>query len=900
MSLFEGQSFILLESAIIIMSVQQKEVALSHVPTPNGSVLCPNPSSDPALIHNVGNQSFIQSGARPHSDFNCKRESFSLNKEKAMLNKLQATERPLVGQIQERGGNFVVECNTAVYEVFKTKLPDFYRELNVQCIPEHSVDQEGGNTRSTYKIFGNAYSYTVNLYHTTSRILINGKNPGRGKEDFNQFRSWVTSQGITPQVLIELNSAIAQCTGKWLSGIQPGASQPSPISEEGEKCPKCNRKVISSKVFCSFGEHWIHRNCIKRNDLPDKSKIPKCPECNMSSGIAAKSKQNSVVAQGRFLQNIPSSHPTSLVINSANLQSLVNEANPVQPAPAQGVPQATVTNVQNGAIVLPVEPQISNTPHVPVMLVPDNSDARHSDLSSDASAAPSHSLTNPIPAIQQKPEPVKNNVSSSGAEGGEEGSDFVCPTCAKEAGGGTIQCDNCLLWLHFECANISEEVANLMDESTPFTCPGCQQSLIDMATEDIGESKVDHKPPSETTSSSQQRGNGKGFRKGTAQADPNMKLLQNKLHAAQKTLIQYEEDNRYLKAELGAEKAERVQQAAELAKLKEQFQAFTSNTGGSVPVTAPNAPQGSTPNQHPGSFQHPPPNFQHQAYIPPHSYPPPPPQPCPPPHQYPPHNYPPPHQYPPHSCPPPYPYPPNPYPHHPTCFGHSPYTQIHPTCAPAQCFQTHHQSQILQNQLIQSQMMQNQLFQSQIAQIQFMQSQMQTQLSNISFQPSYRQKSQYKFNKYIPNPQPSTHPPTQPSTPQAPQQNPYQPSYGFQQPVSPQASQAPQQVPRASQAPQQVPRAPQAPQQVHAQEVPKPQATPHGPQAPKDQGPQPTPNHSNTNKPHIPKPTEQQVPSQVTAQQEPPVPPNQQPPVQDPFLTDASLAKPPPDKPNSQ
>ena len=34
---------------------------------------------------------------------------------------------------------------------------------------------------------------------------------------------------------------------------------------------------------------------------------------------------------------------------------------------------------------------------------------------------------------------------------------FVCPICNQSAGNDIIECSECRLWIHFECANISNK-----------------------------------------------------------------------------------------------------------------------------------------------------------------------------------------------------------------------------------------------------------------------------------------------------------------------------------------------------------------------------------------------------------------------------------------------------------
>ena len=145
-------------------------------------------------------------------------------------------------------------------------------------------------------------------------------------------------------------------------------------------------------------------------------------------------------------------------------------------------------------------------------------------MKEDQSTQPTHTVT------EEKKEP-----------------EFICPTCEKEAGGGTIQCDSCMMWLHFKCANISEDIAGMIDETTPFTCPSCQQSLLNIAMGTEASRHGGSKPAAEATdkgsSEGQQKIKERVVKNTSTHFDPDMRLLQNNLHSAQRSLIRHEEDN---------------------------------------------------------------------------------------------------------------------------------------------------------------------------------------------------------------------------------------------------------------------------------------------------------------------------------------------------------------------
>ena len=120
---------------------------------------------------------------------------FALNRDQNLLKKSMACNLPPIQvEIKDMGKQTVITCNTGTYEVTKLCLKDFFesgsRKLGIKESVA-SVDENGANVEDTLKIFnrkangdiGNVSKYTVNLYHTTSKILVNGKGHNSFVED---------------------------------------------------------------------------------------------------------------------------------------------------------------------------------------------------------------------------------------------------------------------------------------------------------------------------------------------------------------------------------------------------------------------------------------------------------------------------------------------------------------------------------------------------------------------------------------------------------------------------------------------------------------------------------------------------------------------------------------------
>ena len=115
------------------------------------------------------------------------KEHYKLNKPRAASNKIDATARPLIPDNQDTDGGQVIAMNAAVYEIFKDALFEYYH-VNSDSL---TVMPKNRGSRSTaddltiqecYQIVPKAGTkqakkasqYTLNLFHTTCRILVNG------------------------------------------------------------------------------------------------------------------------------------------------------------------------------------------------------------------------------------------------------------------------------------------------------------------------------------------------------------------------------------------------------------------------------------------------------------------------------------------------------------------------------------------------------------------------------------------------------------------------------------------------------------------------------------------------------------------------------------------------------
>ena len=103
---------------------------------------------------------------------------FTLNIEKNLHKKAKACSRNDIKIERKRGqGGFVITLHPAIYELYKQTIRTLYSSFNLEEVEVRlDVDAEGNNHRDVISVkeAGKSF-YTINLFHTTSRMQINGR-----------------------------------------------------------------------------------------------------------------------------------------------------------------------------------------------------------------------------------------------------------------------------------------------------------------------------------------------------------------------------------------------------------------------------------------------------------------------------------------------------------------------------------------------------------------------------------------------------------------------------------------------------------------------------------------------------------------------------------------------------
>ena len=177
----------------------------------------------------------LNSNSTDAAIYTTEKRSYELNKTKALKKKIAACNRDTVS-IQLTGGGINITFNTGMYEMFRTAVETFYSSTNMEnrCTKILVHDKKQRNVESKFKIsFGNS-SYTLNMYHSTSKCLVNGKmTTSFCNEHLPEIMSSIENElsrcGLTVQ---DINHAVSEML----------ASNSSPPSE-GKDVIVCDSEV---------------------------------------------------------------------------------------------------------------------------------------------------------------------------------------------------------------------------------------------------------------------------------------------------------------------------------------------------------------------------------------------------------------------------------------------------------------------------------------------------------------------------------------------------------------------------------------------------------------------------------------------------------------------------------
>jgi len=115
---------------------------------------------------------------KPQSYTPAKYENFNIDKNKALDKKMEACKRTIDIVMVEKHQNYILELSAGAYEVLKIELEKYFdQHCTYKIAPTNQYDNQGLCIRTSFSVINrsnNRQLYRINLFHTTSRIEVNG------------------------------------------------------------------------------------------------------------------------------------------------------------------------------------------------------------------------------------------------------------------------------------------------------------------------------------------------------------------------------------------------------------------------------------------------------------------------------------------------------------------------------------------------------------------------------------------------------------------------------------------------------------------------------------------------------------------------------------------------------
>ncbi|VDI63606.1 Hypothetical predicted protein [Mytilus galloprovincialis] len=260
--------------------------------------------------------------------------NYAINRDKALETKTAKCNYQNLTFEMKAGKNFVVKFSTAAYELAKSRILTLLQSrdisTNYTVLEQHGVELSNLKIDSCYKVYnrknnnqpGNLLKFTINLFHTTNKMTVNGNRVDIFiNEIFDSLCSEIQSKfkelnicnnTIQSQLtnLKDCSSTVILQDGK--NNPQSMSLQPTTVKSNLESrgkttsipsildatdicstqtedknsqviCPKCENPVENEGIACDSCDNWYHYVCsnIKEDDLKHyEGSDFHCQQCN--------------------------------------------------------------------------------------------------------------------------------------------------------------------------------------------------------------------------------------------------------------------------------------------------------------------------------------------------------------------------------------------------------------------------------------------------------------------------------------------------------------------------------------------------------------------------------------------------------------------------------------------
>ena len=209
---------------------------------------------------------------------------YALNMDKAIQKKIETCNTEYKVLSEQKANNYIFYFSTAMYELYRTALVEHFRsctsneQTDIKISYKDCSDQSGATVESQIKVYPKGdlkQKYIINMYHTKSKIMVNGSEAHR----FSQEHSSITDKILQSEDVNKLDKDLRDHLIDGLKSIK--LQQPSAVSEinieqpqspqstnihnndtdDAVPCLSCDEFVISDGIFCDSCECWLHYKC---------------------------------------------------------------------------------------------------------------------------------------------------------------------------------------------------------------------------------------------------------------------------------------------------------------------------------------------------------------------------------------------------------------------------------------------------------------------------------------------------------------------------------------------------------------------------------------------------------------------------------------------------------------
>jgi hypothetical protein len=203
-------------------------------------------------------------------------KQYTLNVSRALQRKIEACDRKDVVRLQSTGGGLRMFLQVGAYEALRHCLKELYKSYDqaYSVVNNWTSDNRGNVVSELYSIADSAGNkmYTINLYNTTSTVLVNGKHDDRFMTtDLPLIQQYYTSIKVGGEN-VNLEKLNHSCRLALIAAQASSNNSASKRNSGTLRCTVCESPIKGVKsVECTICLSWYHPCCIDMSQSTTKA-----------------------------------------------------------------------------------------------------------------------------------------------------------------------------------------------------------------------------------------------------------------------------------------------------------------------------------------------------------------------------------------------------------------------------------------------------------------------------------------------------------------------------------------------------------------------------------------------------------------------------------------------------